>query len=91
MSITLPATFIDRISELSAGAVKTYLCLSWLKTTGTPYPAQRAIAKYMNVSHRSVISYLAELERAGYIEKRQLGSGRRLEYVLLSAPHYGAE
>ena len=91
MSITLPATFVDRIRDLSPGAVKAYLCLSWLKATNkSKLPNQRLIAKEMNASQKSVMTYLAELERAGYIQKKRIGSGRKLDYVLLNELTYGA-
>lgn len=91
MSITLPATFVDRIRDLSPGAVKTYLCLSWLKASKkTSLPNQRLIAEQMNASQKSVMTYLAELEREGYIEKKRIGSGRKLDYVVLGELSYGA-
>ena len=90
MSITLPATFVDRIADLTPGAIKAYICLSWLKTTKTPRPTQEQIADQMNASKRSVTRWLAELEQGGYIEKRPYGSGRRTEYVLLTELGYGA-
>jgi len=45
----------------------------------------------MNVSPRSVRTYLKELERAGYVEKRPLGSGRRTDYALRNHLAYGGE
>lgn len=90
MAITLPATFIDRVSALSPGAIKVYICLYCLKATKMRHPSTRVIAGYMNASQKSVITYLAELERAGYIEKKRIGSGRRLDYVLLNEPAYAA-
>jgi DNA-binding MarR family transcriptional regulator len=88
MSITLPTTFIVRISSISPGAIKTYLCLSRIKASKKPYPTQPDIAQYMNASQRSVVTYLNELEQAGHIEKRRIGSGRKIDYVLLSKPVY---
>ena len=89
MSITLPATFVDRVRELSPGAVKAYLCLWWMKDIEHyRYPSQNAVAEQMRASQKSVMNYLRELERAGYIEKKRVGSGRRLDYVLLSKPAY---
>ncbi len=88
MSIRLPKIFIDRIYDISPGAIKTYLCLSWLKARKKPYPTQPDIAAHMNASQRSVVTYLSELEQAGYIEKRRIGSGRRIDYVLLTKPVY---
>ena len=88
MSITLPTTFIVRISEISPGAIKTYLCLSWLKASKKPYPTQPDIAAHMKASQRSVVTYLNELEQAGYIKKKRLGSGRKTDYILLKKPAY---
>ena len=90
MSITLPLTLLDRIRDLSPGEIKAYLCLSWLKTTMKHrHPSQQVIARQMNASQKSVVAYLAELERAGYIEKKRIGSGRKLDYVLLTELPYG--
>ncbi|MCU7866455.1 MAG: helix-turn-helix domain-containing protein [Candidatus Thiodiazotropha sp. (ex Lucinoma borealis)] len=89
MNITLPETFFDRIPNITPGAVKTYLCLSWLKATEKQLPTQPDIATHMNASQRSVVRYLQELERAGYIKKRRIGSGRRTDYVLVTKHVYG--
>lgn len=82
MNLTLPAAFIDRLAQLSPGATKTYLSLIWLKATQTPYPTQPEIANHVRLSERSIITYLKELEEEGYIEKRKIGSGRRMDYVV---------
>lgn len=89
MNITLPATFVERIHELSAGATKTYLALVWLKAAKTEHPTQPQIASHMNATTRSVSTYLKELERAGYLRKRSLGNGRRTDYILLTEFTYG--
>lgn len=91
MSITLPATFVERIHVLSPGAIKTYLALVWLKAVRKPYPTQPEIAAHMNASERSVVTYLKELEREGYIQKKRIGSGRRTDYVLLNELAYGSQ
>ncbi len=88
MSITLPTAFIVRISEISPGAIKTYLCLSWLKASKKQYPTQPDIAAHTKSSQRSVVTYLNELEQAGYIEKIRIGSGRKIDYVLINKPVY---
>ncbi len=82
MNLTLPAAFVDRLSQLSPGATKTYLALVWLKATSTSLPTQPQIALCINTSERSVVTYLKELEEGGYIEKRRVGSGRRTDYAL---------
>jgi DNA-binding MarR family transcriptional regulator len=89
MSITLPTGLIDQLPHLTGGAIKTYLALSRLKSTTTPKPTQEDIANHMNACPRSVLTYLKELEREGYIEKRRIGSGRRTDYVLLTSMSYG--
>jgi Mn-dependent DtxR family transcriptional regulator len=91
MNLTLPAAFVDRFSDLSPGAIKTYLSLLWLKTTETPHPTQPDIATHINASERSVATYLRELETAGYIEKKRIGSGRRTDYALVSELTYGVQ
>ena len=84
MKLMLPGSFIEHICDLSAGATKTYLALSWLKAKRRTCLTQPEIATHMNVCLRSVGRYLDELETAGYMEKRRYGSGRRTEYVLLN-------
>ena len=91
MSITLPATFVERIHVLSPGAVKTYIALAWLKAVEETHPTQPKIAACMRASERSVVTYLKELEEKGYIEKKRIGSGRRTDYVLLNGLTYGAQ
>ena len=91
MNLTLPATLVERIQELSPGATKAYLALLWLKTTKTPHPTQPEIATHMHASSRSVATYLKELEEFGYLRKRPMGGGRRTDYVLLTEVVYGAQ
>lgn len=91
MHLTLPAVVVDHLPRLSGGAIKTYVALSLIKAGGTTeYPTQYSIAEQINASPRSVLTYLKELEQAGYIEKRRIGAGRRTDYVLVNAPRYGA-
>jgi DNA-binding MarR family transcriptional regulator len=88
MKVILSATFLEHINNLSAGATKTYLALSWLKAARRQFSTQHDIATHMNVCLRSVGRYLDELETAGYLERRRHGSGRRTEYVLLNKIEY---
>lgn len=90
MNITLPASIVESLPYLTGGALKTYVALSTIKATRKQYPTQDDLAEHMNVSQRSVLTYLKELEREGYIEKRRIGSGRRTDYALVSTPTYGA-
>ena len=90
MSLTLPETLVESIPHLSGAAIKTYLSLAMLKAASKQYPTQEDIATYMNASPRSVLKYLKELEQAGYIIKRRIGSGMKTDYVLLTEPIYGA-
>jgi DNA-binding MarR family transcriptional regulator len=89
MNLTLPATLVKSIPNLSGAAIKTYIALVVLKAAVKQYPSQDDIAAYMNASPRSVLKYLRELERAGYIRKRRIGAGMKTDYVLLTAPVYG--
>ena len=90
MSLTLPSTLVESLPRLTGGAIKTYLSLSMLKAAVNPYPTQEDIASHMNASPRSVLTYLKELERAGYIKKHRIGAGRKTDYVLLTKMDYGA-
>lgn len=89
MNLTLPAAIVDRLPYLSGGAIKTYVALSVVKSKINPFPTQDDLAVEMNVSPRSVTTYLKELERAGYIKKRRIGSGRRTDYAFVNTPRYG--
>jgi DNA-binding MarR family transcriptional regulator len=91
MYLTLPGQLVDTLPHLSGGALKTLIALSWLKTTKTPLPTQRQIADHVGAAEKSVFSYLKELERAGYIQKKKLRRGRDTDYVLLTELTYGAK
>jgi DNA-binding MarR family transcriptional regulator len=92
MNLTLPATFVERIHDLSPGATKAYLALAWLKAKKKPNPTQPEIAVQMNASERSVVTYLKELECEGYLKKERIkaGRGRTTNYILLTEFTYGA-
>jgi DNA-binding MarR family transcriptional regulator len=91
MYLTLPGQLVDTLPQLSGGALKTLIALSWLKTTKTPLPTQRQIADHVGAAEKSVFSYLKELERGGYIQKKKLRRGRDTDYVLLTELTYGAK
>jgi Mn-dependent DtxR family transcriptional regulator len=90
MNLTLPATLVESIAQLSGGAVKTYMAIAMLKAVVKQYPTQEDIASYMNASQRSVRTYLHELERSGHVIKRRIGAGKKTDYVLVTKPIYGA-
>ncbi len=90
MNLTLPAVLIEQLPRLSSGALKTYVALAVFDRAGRLYPTQEDLAAQMNVSPRSVMTYLQELEREGYLEKRRIGAGRKTDYVLIHHPAYGA-
>lgn len=91
MTLTLPSTFVERFQDLSPGATKAYLAIAWLKATNKPHPTQPEIAAQMKASERSVVTYLKELEKTGYLYKRRLNAGRRTDYVLLTEMSYGIQ
>jgi Mn-dependent DtxR family transcriptional regulator len=90
MNVVLPSPLVEELPRLTAGALKTYVTLSYLKKTQKPYPTQDDIAAYSKSCVRSVFVYLEELEQAGLIEKRRLGPGMLTDYRLLEEPAYGA-
>jgi len=90
MSLTLPSALVKSLPHLTGGAIKTYLSLSMLKAAVKKYPTQEDIASYMNASPRNVLTYLKELERAGYIRKHRMGAGRKMDYVLVTEIDHGA-
>ena len=91
MYLTLPGQLVDGLPRLSGGALKTLIALSWLKTTKIPRPTQRQIADHVGAAEKSVFTYLNELERAGYIERKRLHRGRDTDYVLLTELTYAAK
>lgn len=90
MSLTLPSTLVESFPQLSGGAIKTYLAVAMLQAAVKSYPTQEDIAAYMNASPRSVLTYLKELDQAGYVTKRRIGAGRKTDYVLLTDQTHGA-
>lgn len=90
MTLTLPSSMVDSLPYITGGAIKTYLALSMLKAASNRYPTQADIASYMNASTRSVLTYLNELEQAGYIRRRRIGAGMKTDYMLLITPEYAA-
>lgn len=74
---------ILREKKLSIGAKAVYACLlSYAWQDPTCFPGQGRMADDLGVSKRSVITFLKELERAGYLEKERRGLGKTNVYVL---------
>ena len=74
---------ILREKSLTVGAKAVYACLlSYAWQDPTCFPGQGKMAGDLGVSKRSVITFLKELERAGYLEKVRRGLGKTNVYVL---------
>lgn len=74
-----------RDSSLSAGAKLCYaLLLSYAWQKDSCFPGQEALAKDAGASRRSIVRFLKELEKSGYLEKKRRGLGKTNIYTLRS-------
>lgn len=74
---------ILRDKTISVGAKVVYAALlsyAWHKDCC--FPGQEALAEDLGVSKRSVITFLQDLEQAGYLEKVRRGLGKTNTYIL---------
>lgn len=69
--------------DLSAGAKLTYaILLSYAWTNNLVFPGQESMATDFAIGKRSVVRFLAELERVGYLEIERRGQGLTNRYIL---------
>jgi DNA-binding MarR family transcriptional regulator len=69
--------------DLSTGAKIAYAVLlkyAWEKESC--FPGQERMAKDMGASRRSIVSYLKELEKVGYLKTERRGQGKTNIYYL---------
>ena len=69
--------------DLSAGAKLVYaMLLSYAWYNDAVYPGQDTMAKEMGAGKRSIVRFIAELEKIGYLEVKRRGQGLTNVYVL---------
>lgn len=75
--------FILESKEISAGAKLTYaMLLKYARELDYCFPGQKRLAEDMGNGRRSVVRYLAELERARLISIKRRGQGRPNLYTV---------
>jgi biotin operon repressor len=75
--------FILESKEISVGAKLTYaMLLKYARELDECFPGQERLAKDMGGGKRSVVRYIAELERVGLITIQRRGQGRPNIYTI---------
>ena len=75
--------FILRNPDVSPGAKTVYsLLLSYAWNNDCCFPGQERLAEYAGISKRSVVTFMAELERIGLIEVQRRGLGKTNFYTI---------
>ncbi|MCC6236796.1 MAG: helix-turn-helix domain-containing protein [Dehalococcoidia bacterium] len=75
--------FILRSSSLSMGAKLTYaMFLSYAWHNDFCFPGQETLARDIGVSRQSVVAFIHQLERAGFVQVKRLGLGKTNRYTL---------
>jgi DNA-binding MarR family transcriptional regulator len=74
---------ILRDKKLTLGAKMTYaMLLSYAWQKESCFPGQERLAQDIGVSKRSVVSFMRELVRSGYVEKKRRGLGKTNVYIV---------
>ena len=69
--------------ELSLGAKVVYAkLLSYAWHNQMVYPGQETMANELGAGRRSIVRFVAELERVGYLEVERRGQGLTNRYIL---------
>jgi hypothetical protein len=69
--------------DLSVGAKLAYaMLLSYAWQNDSCFPGQETLATDMGVSKRSVVSFIKELDRAGFVSVKRQGLGQVNVYTL---------
>ena len=75
--------FILESQEISVGAKLTYaMLLKYARERDQCFPGQDRLAEDMGSGRRSVVRYIAELERVGLISVKRRGQGRPNIYTI---------
>ena len=79
--------FVLKSTAISPGAKLAYsMLLHYAWQNDYCYPGQERLASDMGVVKRSVVSYMQELERAGFIVVERRGQGKSNMYELILKP-----
>lgn len=74
---------ILRDEKLSLGAKMVYaMLLSYAWQKDSCFPGQERLAQDIGICKRSVVSFMRELTKAGYVEKRRRGLGKTNLYIV---------
>ena len=80
---TMVPNFLLKSEAISAGAKLTYaMLLHYAWQNNYCFPGQERLAKDMGAGKRSVIRFMAELDRAGFIAVKRRGLGQTNLYQL---------
>ena len=75
--------FILRNPDITVGAKTVYsLLLSYAWNNDCCFPGQETLADHAGISKRSVVTFMAELERVGLIEVQRRGLGKTNFYTI---------
>ena len=75
--------FILRNPNITVGAKTVYsLLLSYAWNNDCCFPGQERLAEHAGLSKRSVVTFMAELERVGLIEVQRRGLGKTNFYTV---------
>ena len=75
--------FILRNPDITVGAKTVYsLLLSYAWNNDCCFPGQETLADHAGLSKRSVVTFMAELERVGLIEVQRRGLGKTNFYTV---------
>ena len=75
--------FILESKEISVGAKLTYaMLLKYARERDQCFPGQHRLAQDMGNGKRSIVRYIAELERVGLVTVKRKGQGRPNLYTI---------
>ena len=75
--------FILESKKLSVGAKLVYaMLLKYAREEDECFPGQERLAVDMGCARRSVIRYIAELEKTGLLDVKRLGQGKSNRYTV---------
>jgi hypothetical protein len=75
--------FILESKEISVGAKLVYaMLLKYAREMDECFPGQERLARDMGTGKRSIVRYIAELERAGLLSVKRRGQGRPNLYTV---------
>lgn len=83
VGFTQVPNYILRSKNLSVGAKLTYaMLLSYAWQNDFCFPGQETLAEHMGVSKRSVVTFIKELDKTGFVTVKRQGLNRTNLYTL---------